>query len=148
MPHAVLGSAPPMPLFAVLPPHTGGCGGHVGPSGDDSGADGHASDLAYGRYAAVSTLGAPYKYAWWAPSSDWVERCSACELVIWSLRVIWGRHAPLTMRVGAPHAGGCPIIRIGGRIRGGAVDRAPTCGTACVLGVRMDVREEAGPSHS
>jgi len=32
--------------------------------------------------------------------------------------------------------------------RGGAVDRAPTCGTACVLGVRMDVREEAGPSHS
>ena len=32
--------------------------------------------------------------------------------------------------------------------RGGAVDRAPTCGTACDLGVRMDVREEAGPSHS
>ena len=65
VPRTVLGCAPPLPLFAVLPPPIGGCGGLVGPPGDDSSAEGHPAILAHGRYAAVSTLGAPYKYAWW-----------------------------------------------------------------------------------
>ena len=44
---------------------TVGWGGLVGPPGDDSSAEGHPLILAYGRYAAVSTVGASYEYAWW-----------------------------------------------------------------------------------